>query len=342
MDILRADARHAFDLPEWRHLASADPAGHVFATPEWARAWWEEFGAAKELVVLTFLDPGPVGLAALVVDRTEQGGRLQFLGGAELTDYVGPLAIDGRRLPAIAEALLAYAVQEIPGWSFFDAPNVPEHVGRALAEAAASQGLVARIEPCDVSVLLPLPRSLDDYLDGLPDKRRHELARKWRRFEREAPGASLEGADAVSLDAALTAFVGLHRSSNGSKGTFMTAPRARFFRRIAHTFQQQGLLRLDALNVKGRRIAWTFGFAYRGSFYLYNSAYDRGFETLAPGLVLLLRLIERSIGEGHSYFDFLRGDERYKFDLGGVAVPLTRLHVLAPGRARSSLPGREG
>jgi CelD/BcsL family acetyltransferase involved in cellulose biosynthesis len=221
-------------------------------------------------------------------------------------------------------------VEEIPGWSVFDAPNLPQDVGRALGEAAAAQGLVANIARGDVAVHLPLPPSFDDYLGGLTGSQRHELRRKWRRFEREAPGASLETADAVSLDGALSTFIALHRRSSGSKGTFMTAPRARFFRRIAAAFQREGVLRLDALIRHGQSLAWTVGFAHRHTFYLYTSAYDRRSARLSPGLVLLLHLIERSIGEGHRYFDFLRGDERYKFDLGGTPVPLTRLRILAP------------
>ena len=34
-----------FELPHWRELLARDPNTHIFATPEWNRIWWDEFGA---------------------------------------------------------------------------------------------------------------------------------------------------------------------------------------------------------------------------------------------------------------------------------------------------------
>ena len=70
-----------------------------------------------------------------------------------------------------------------------------------------------------------------------------------------------------------------------------------------------------------------FSFVYDGTFYLYNSAYEPDAARLSPGLVLVSHLVERSIDEGLEVFDFLRGPERYKYQLGGQAVPLNNVGV---------------
>ena len=43
---------------------------------------------------------------------------------------------------------------------------------------------------------------------------------------------------------------------------------------------------------------------------------------MSPGVVLLGRLIELTIERGQSLFDFLKGDEHYKYRLGAEARPL--------------------
>ena len=49
---------------------------------------------------------------------------------------------------------------------------------------------------------------------------------------------------------------------------------------------------------------------------LYNSGFHPDRAALAPGLVLLLHLIEDAIMRGKQRFDFLRGEEHYKYEFG--------------------------
>jgi CelD/BcsL family acetyltransferase involved in cellulose biosynthesis len=45
-------------------------------------------------------------------------------------------------------------------------------------------------------------------------------------------------------------------------------------------------------------------------------------------LVLVSELVKQAIERGLERFDFLRGPERYKYQLGGQAVPLNNVRVL--------------
>ena len=109
---------------------------------------------------------------------------------------------------------------------------------------------------------------------------------------------------------------------------------ATFFRRVAHAFMKLGWLRLDFLEIAGRPVASTFAFEIDDAFYLYNSAYEPDAGRLSPGLVLVSQLVESSIEKGLSKFDFLRGPERYKYQLGAQAVPLNNARIMngAPPR----------
>ena len=71
-----------------------------------------------------------------------------------------------------------------------------------------------------------------------------------------------------------------------------------------------------------------FSFEDDHGFYLYNSAFEPELRTLSPGNVMLSHLIERAIENGHAVFDFLKGDETYKFRLGANPRPLYEVHAI--------------
>jgi CelD/BcsL family acetyltransferase involved in cellulose biosynthesis len=334
VDIKLHELPEALDLPEWRQLLKADPNRHIFATPEWSRLWWESFGEGRQSgLVLTFARPEAVALAALTVDVTPEGRRMRFMGGDDLTDYQGPLIAGQEHRPAVAEAFLEFLLGEFDGWDYLEAKGlpVPFHFSEWLVEVADRTGLDFELELHELTAVLMLPAGWRDYLGGLGSKKRHELERKMRRFDREAPSAVLRTTDDERLEEDIEAFIGLHKTSPGEKGEFMLPAREEFFRNVARTLQPAGLLCLDLLELDGRPIAATISFRYDGVFYLYNSAYDLSLKAISPGLILVARLIERSIGEGLRRFDFLRGRERYKYDLGAEALPLHSILIRRPG-----------
>ena len=48
---------------------------------------------------------------------------------------------------------------------------------------------------------------------------------------------------------------------------------------------------------------------------------------LSPGIVLIYSLIARALAMGARWFDFLRGNESYKYAWGAVDEPVQRLLV---------------
>jgi CelD/BcsL family acetyltransferase involved in cellulose biosynthesis len=56
-------------------------------------------------------------------------------------------------------------------------------------------------------------------------------------------------------------------------------------------------------------------------------AYDQRARGRSPGIVLLAAVIERAIADGLERFDFMRGLERYKLELGGTPSSLVRLRI---------------
>jgi CelD/BcsL family acetyltransferase involved in cellulose biosynthesis len=98
-----------------------------------------------------------------------------------------------------------------------------------------------------------------------------------------------------------------------------------FFRRLADTFLPEGIFRLTFIEVGGQMAAGTIGFVCDGTSYLYNSAFDRTWGALAPGMVLVAEDIRLAIEDGCTGFDLLKGDYAYKYRFGAVARRVRRL-----------------
>ena len=74
-----------------------------------------------------------------------------------------------------------------------------------------------------------------------------------------------------------------------------------------------------------RPAAAAFGFEDDGAYYLYNSGYDPDLGAASPGVVLVEQLVRYAAGSGRTTFDFLKGDEAYKYRMGATARPLFAL-----------------
>lgn len=325
----------AFGLPAWRDLLARDPDRHVFATPEWNRVWWEEFAGDKELLVLEMTRDGET-FAIVPLYRKHEGDRkvLRFVGGIDLTDYLGPICAPEDR-PAAAAALVGWLRSPEIEWDELDGHNMPVPLGFAefLVERADTCDYRFALDQEETAAVLPLPDDWDAYLARLDSKERHELKRKRRRLLRDHPDAVFRTATADTLEGDMKTFVDMHRGAEGLKGHFMRPDVATFFQRMAREFMPLGWLRLDFLEVAGHAVASTFAFELNGVFYLYNSAYEPEAGRLSPGLMLVSQLVEECIERDFEKFDFLRGPERYKYQLGSQAVPLNNVRVIRSAKS---------
>ena len=310
----------AFVARDWTDLVEADPEASFFHTPRYLKLYWEEFGADRLLIGL---EPNGTGAAAFEV----RGGVLAFLGGTEVTDYMGPVGPASTRDAAAKEVMAALAARD--DWDAADLAGVPEDGTwlPALESAARDNGLVPERDADGVAPFLQLPGSCDEYLAGLPGKLRHEIRRKERRLREGLPDVRLVDARPETVDEALDAFIEMHRSSRGEKGRFMVPGMQLFFRRLAEELIPDGTMRLSTMEADGRPIAAAIGFRWRDRFLLYNSAYDHAHAQAAPGMVLVAELIRTSIEEGRTGFDMLKGDLSYKYRFGARPRRVCRLRI---------------
>jgi CelD/BcsL family acetyltransferase involved in cellulose biosynthesis len=317
----------AFTRHDWTPLVDQDPEATMFHTPRFLKLYWEGFGAACLQIAIVRRDDQPVAAAAM--DLSD--GVLTWLGGFEVTDYMGPVGPPEHRRWAARELMEAIAAR--PDWRKAVLAGMPTK-GKwlaPLAEAADDAGLRAVVEPSEVAPFIQLPDSYEDYLARLEAKLRHEIRRKDRRLRAAHPDVRLVDSAPETVGADLDRFVELHRAGRGEKGRFMVRGMELFFRRLASALLEDGTFRLSFLETEGVKIAGAVGFRWRDRFLLYNSAYDHAYARVAPGMVLVAELIRSAIEEECRGLDMLKGDLPYKYRFGARARSVSRLRLRAVG-----------
>jgi CelD/BcsL family acetyltransferase involved in cellulose biosynthesis len=323
---------------EWNRLLQRSRANVFFLTYEWQTTWWEALGTG-DLWIVAFRTPDTdelVGIAPLyLTERTScfNAGKQVFtlVGCIEVSDYLDLMMAQGWEADVYAEFLTWLHSAEAPAWDVVDLCNLPEvsltyTVLPPLAEAA---GHTVVVKQEDVAPQFALPLHYETYLQEQVDKKqRHEIRRKQRRAEREAEiGFYIVGKE-QSLEAEVDDFVALQRASREDKAEFMTPPMRRFFGAVARRMLDAGYLRLCFLTINGEKAASLYAFEFDRKFLLYNSGYDPDAHAqLSPGWVILAYSIQYAIAAGCRVFDFMQGDEEYKYRFGSQDYKVMRVLI---------------
>jgi CelD/BcsL family acetyltransferase involved in cellulose biosynthesis len=326
--VIVLDRLQAVGPAAWASLHARSRLRSPFLTWTWQAAWTEAFAQGRRLEIWRVDDIAET--AALLPLYEAEPGVLQLLGGADVSDYLDLLAVAGREEEAWS-ALLDARAASTAVWDLHAVPAASPTVAAlpALAPAFGLRAEAAVEERCPV---LDLPATWEAYLGSLGGKQRHELTRKMRRLAREVPDARPTAAVApAEIAARLGDFLDLHRRSRVGKARFMDARMESFFRRVCVAFAEAGMARVWFLDTPHGPIASFIALEWDGTVGLYNSGFHPDHAALSPGLVLLGHVVQDAIARGVRRFDFLRGEERYKYEFGPVPEDVYRVSIAQPG-----------
>lgn len=218
-------------------------------------------------------------------------GMKPVLGGQEVTDYA---KTDIVKLPHGYKIQLDYVREDSETYKRFGPGKIQE-----------------------VSPYIILPKTWEEYLESLERKHRKEIKRKIKRLE--AVGHE------VTQEDNLAEFVRLHRLSDPVKKKFMSQPMERFFQDLMKAEIPGWQKRISFLKIEGKNAASIITFEDQEELWLYNSGFDPKLSYYSAGLVLKALSIKQAIEEGKKKYDFLRGNERYKYELGAKDLQLYKL-----------------
>jgi CelD/BcsL family acetyltransferase involved in cellulose biosynthesis len=322
---------------EW-NLLLAKSASHVpFLRHEYLTTWWKTLGGgewqqADLFVVTATKEPGGslTGIAPLFFTQNRDGEpALMLMGSIEISDYLDVI-VRSEDLEQFLDGLVEFlSGSEAPGWRILDWNNLLESSPTltALEEIATRRGYGFSIETLQHCPYIPLPNDWETYLADLDKKQRHEIRRKIRRAEEnEKPVRWYIVEEEDGLDAEIEGLLRL-MAQDAEKEKFLTEVMRTQMKAAVHAAFRAGWLQLAFLEVGGEKAAAYLNFDYQDHIWVYNSGLDLRFKELSLGWVLLAYLIQWAIKGGRCAFDFMRGDEDYKYRFGAIDRKVVRVKI---------------
>lgn len=311
----------------WNRLLDTSITNVPFLRHEYLHSWWETLGGGEWESGELFIGVGRdekdevVGLAPFFKpDEDEQDPRLLFLGSVEISDYLD-LIVPKRTLDVFTEELFrALDVLDRDVWVNLDLYNLPDWSPSvdALTKNAEKRGWKVKREIYQACPMITFTGSWQDYLNGIKKKHRHEVRRKLRRAENYPEPVRFHiVTNEDDMEEVIEAYLVL-MSYDTRKQDFLSVPMLSNIRSLIRMGMQYGYLLLVFLYVGDTPAAAYLHFDYGNRIWVYNSGINPKYLDLSPGWVLLAKTIQWGIDNGRESLDFMRGDEAYKYRLGGV------------------------
>ena len=313
---------------EWDQLAAKGFTATPFQTLAYQRAWWTHLGpeGAILLTVITRNDDDElIGIGCFYsVD-----GLLHFNGCVEETDYLDLIASNDHAERVWQATWECLQRSDVPQWTTLELCNIPaDSPTRSILPALAQKySIPIQEEIMEVCPVISLPKSMDAYLESLDSKQRRELNRKLRRAE-AAGIETIIVEEPHDIDVEVDNFLDLLQKSTYEKRDWLNAGRRALFHEVGRAALEAGTLQLMFTTLEGQRAAALFNFDYKDRIWVYNSGLDpAAFSALSPGVIITAEAIAQAISLGRREFDFMRGDEEYKYRFGATDTKIYRLRI---------------
>jgi CelD/BcsL family acetyltransferase involved in cellulose biosynthesis len=323
---------------EWNSLLHRSASDCVFLTHDWLHTWWKHLAEGRSLSILTARANGDlVGIMPTAV-RDAQYTRmmprvLEFLGSGMIgSDYLDVIILPGRE----PEVVRAFGEQ-------LNQLNLVLHLSQLKRGYSAARELAGQLQrhrwtaaetKINVCPFIKLTdHNWESYLATLSSSQRYNFNRRLRNLMK-SPGMRLECVQSPGdAQRALDLVISLHRKRWGSRGTseaFQTDAVVAFHREFVELAADRGWLRLLILRLEDQPVAALYGLRYGETFYFYQSGFDPAYTKQSVGLVVMGLAIKAAIEEGVAEYDFLHGDEEYKFHWASEVRDLGRLELYPP------------
>jgi predicted N-acyltransferase len=339
-----------FSATEWNALVGQSIADTPFSRYEYLSEWWQTLGGGEwtvgaaspghpPLLVLVSARENDqlIGIAPLFIADYDGQQALMLVGSIEISDYLDLIVREqdlSRFLSGLFDFLDSTKTQaggpRPYEWTAIDWYNIPDVSPTLAALKAESEkrGWVHHEEIYHPTPRIPLNGSFEEYLSRLDKKQRHEIRRKMRRAAESDLNVRFVIIDKnANIESEIDTFFHL-MIQDPNKANFLTPLMREQMTVTIRTAFEQGYLWLAFLEVAGTKVAASLNFDYKNKLWGYNSGVSSEHRELSPGWVLLAHTIQWCCENGRNEFDFMRGDEEYKYRFGGINRYVMRNRVI--------------
>lgn len=319
---------------DWDALLVLSETNVPFLRYGFQESWWRHKGGGEwpqdsQLMLAAGYEGGRlVGIAPLFSPAGTQQKKLVFIGSIEISDYLDIICLPDHK-EGFIQALLNFVEKDLPEIEKIDLVNIPEESTtiNMVKNLVRKTGWQTNIDQAYHTPAIRLAGDWDTYLAGIDKKQRHEIRRKMRRADENSDTMKwYVVSERENLDSEIEAFFSMMEMDH-DKRKFLTPEMRAQMRDIMQWAFEERFLQLAFLQIdKGKASAY-LSFDYNDHILVYNSAFDYEYSEFSPGWVLLSYLIRHAIEAGKTNFDFMRGDETYKYRFGAEDGFVMRVQI---------------
>lgn len=309
----------------WNDLLVQSTFPNIFLTWEWITTWWKWFGQNGKLRLLEVFEGErmvaiiPLYEGSISVLPGIKMSALRFIGdgGPVYPDYLGPIisADDVPLMDSIAGLLVTIIGEKVSViW-----------LSSMLLDSSPNQSLVdqykkkftTEITDEEVCPSISLPKDYETFLSKLHRRRRESVRRQLRKAKKKF-NIRIERCDTSKsvntvFDQLRAIYKKSFRGQEDLNSCFNRDDYFEFHQEIAKSFADKKWLRLYLLWFDDTPVAFVYGYMFNNIYWYYQTSYDQAYRKSGAGSVAIQLVIKAVIEEGAKEFDFLRGDEEYKF-----------------------------
>lgn len=288
----------------WDRLCGEDTP--PFADHTWFKAWWQAFGPDRALRVCLLWRGGDLCAALPLAARRSS---MRALANLDTPSFLVP-ARDDDALYTVVDATFGGQPEEVT----IHAVPCGDRFRERFVEASARHQRVLFEVRAHRSPRVVLEGDFDRYsLDRR--SRLKNINKQWRNLARDHLLQFRFAAPGDELDAELQR--GLRLEASGWKGRAATAilysaDQSAFYMALARAYHAKGELRLSWLDVDGAPAAFILTLVRNRRVYGLKAAYDERLRRYSPGLLIMLRTIERCFELGLVSYELLGDDDPWK------------------------------
>jgi len=325
---------------EWTELLKETGNDNIFLTWEWMYTWWIHFSSSRELYLVTVrLDDQLIGIAPLVtrprnLKRGELFRPVEFIGSGDVgSDYLSLLLHKSHEQEAV-NAITEYLVSQnlILDFSRFDEDSLTMN---ALIEKLHTHGWKSTRTTSTVSPYVNLESyNWETFVASRGRSHRANVRKRLKTLNEEFTVTFEKVNSDERRSKALQQLISWHLlrwQEKGGSTALHSKALLHFHEEFSRLALERGWLRLFMLWLDARPVVSLYCFNYDHKYLFYQMGFDRAFLNYSVGLAGTALAIKEALKEQATEYDFLHGDEAYKYLWTGQQRRLLRVDLFPPG-----------
>ncbi len=306
---------------EWNSIFSAGGQANPFLSWDWIYHWGADFDRGSEAIVVVAREGLEVNAVACF--RTVRSA-FRFHVDKSYADYVGAVCRPGRE--SDLEAIFRDVDSRFsPKAVFFGPVRAIDPVADVLNRYFSSSTKRWRRDELTTNPFVCIRAGFDHYYKSRDKRLRQEIRTTENRLRKMGGWQFVIGETEVERNEMFSRLVEFHlgRQERKAGASVLADPAGqRFFRTLLHRDSMSFSAQISALQIGTRTISTAYSLRCGDSLYYWIPSFDSTIRSVSLGKLHIKCLIQYCYENGLNRFDFMGGDEPYKFQWANDSFPL--------------------